>query len=187
MILTSCTQLLVSLRNADPTALTALECLQHSLGYGPRLLRLRRSVLWELTGPAGEDPAPLLARLRRGGEVWNPNKEAAQVRIPGQPASALGGAMFEGERYENFLAWDPERDLARGARALVPSEKGVWRLARGTLWSLLWQDEDQTARRRLSEQAVLCKGPREGLLVHPHLEDLRRITWDEPAPWLPAA
>ncbi len=187
MTMPSCTQILVSLRNADPTALTARECLQHSLGFGTRLASLRRSVLWEMHGPADEDPAPVLDRIRRTGEIWNPNKEAALVRLPGQPASALGGALMGGSGYEIFLAWDPERDLARRVRILLPSGGSGWRLARGTVWALLWQDEDASARRRLSEQAVLCRGPREGLLVHPHLEDFRRITQDEPVPWLPAA
>jgi hypothetical protein len=182
-----CTQILVTLRNADPTALTARECLQHSLGYGSRLLSLRRSVLWEMHGPAGEDPAPILDRIRRAGELWNPNKEAAQVRLPGEAASALGGALADGSDYEVFLAWDPERDLARRVGTLLPSGGKGWRLARGTVWALLWLDGEEEARRRLSDQAVLCRGPREGLLVHPHLEDCRGITRDEPVPWLPGA
>jgi hypothetical protein len=137
-------------------------------------------------GPTGSDPRPLIDRLRRSGEIWNPNKEAAHVRLPGRPASLLGGVFAEGSSFEIYLAWDPERDLARVVRTLLTWNEPGWRLTRGTLWGLLWRDEDPSARRRLSEQAVLCRGPREGLLVHPHLEDYRRITGQEPIPWLPA-
>jgi hypothetical protein len=183
----ACTQIFISLRNADPTAMTAMECLQHSLGYGDRLAAVRRSVLWEMYGPGGSNPAPVIERLRRVGEIWNPNKEAALVRLPGQPISGLEGPLEEETAFETLLAWDPQRDLARTVRTLLPSGYGGWRFARGTLWSLLWREEDPLIRRRLSEEAALCRGPREGLLIHPHLEDCRRITRDDPVPWLPGA
>jgi hypothetical protein len=181
-----CTQILVSLLNADPTALTAMGCLRHSLGYGERLIGLQRSVLWELNGPAGDEAAGAADLLRRGGEIWNPNKEGALIRYQGRPPSALGPRFQAGSPFDFWLAWDPERDLSHRIGALAAASKGKWRLARGTLWVLQWRDEDPEARRRLSEQAVVCRGPSEGLLVHPHLEDYRRINWDDPMPWLPA-
>lgn len=182
-----CTQILVTLRNADPTALTARECLQRSLGYGARLAGLGRSVLWELTGPSGSEAAALIDRLRRSGEIWNPNKETGLVRLPGESAGNLGQLFRQGEGRELFLAWDPERDIARQAGTLLGSKGKGWRLARGVLWILEWREEDPEIRSRLSEEAVLCRGARSGLLVHPHLQDYRRITGDDPPPWLPCS
>jgi hypothetical protein len=183
--LLACTQILVGLRNADPTALTARECLQHSLGYGERLAEVRRYTLWEMRGGEGVDPRPGVERLIRTGGIANPNKETTLVRLPGHPASCLGSLFEEGSEYEMFLSWDPERDLAPNLGTLLGSGEGAWQFARGTLWALRWRDEEPAARRRLSEEAVLCRGPRKGLLVHPHLEDYRRVLPEDPVPWLP--
>jgi hypothetical protein len=83
------------------------------------------------------------------------------------------------------LAWDPERDLDRRPAAIRAARARGWRLARGTVWGLSWECEDPVERQRLSEEAVLCQGPRQGLLVHPHLENHRRIDLRERPPWLP--
>jgi hypothetical protein len=179
------TQILVALRNADPTALTALGCLRDSMGFGVRLEGVRRCVLWELEGPGGVDPEEVLAVLRRAGELFNPNKEAAHVRRAGEQASALGTPAPGEGGWESYLAWNPDRDLDRLPPALSAFRGRGWRLARGVLWSLLWREGDAEERTRWSQQAVLCVGPRQGLLVHPHLEDYRRIEAGEPAPWLP--
>jgi hypothetical protein len=96
--------------------------------------------------------------------------------------------MASARRVEEVLtlAWDPERDLDRLPAALRPFRARGWRLARGTLWGLCWESEDPEERDRWSDEAVLCRGPHRGLLVHPQLEDLRRITLAEPPPWLPS-
>jgi hypothetical protein len=184
---TATTQILVVLRNADPTALTALSSLRRYLGFGDRLLDLRRRVLWELSGPREDSRDTILEALRRGGELWNPNKEMALVRAPGGPIADLGTPIPDGGRWESRLAWDPDRDLDRGVRALRPWRSRGWRLRRGTLWSLHWQEEDRDERGRLTERAAVCRGAREGLLVHPHLEDVRRIGSEDTVPWLPEA
>ena len=181
----SCTQILVALRNADPTALTALGSLQRSLGFGGRLSEVRRRVLWELHGPAGEDPEDVLRALSRAGELFNPNKEAAHVRRPGEAISSLAAPLPGDEGWESFLAWNPQRDPEEIPHALVGFRDDGWGLARGILWSLCWKDASAEERLRWSQDAVLCAGPRKGLLVHPHLEDYRRIVANDLPPWLP--
>jgi len=182
---TATTQILVVLRNADPTALTALASLRCSLGFGENLLDLRRRVLWELSGPTeGKEVGAILDALRRGGEMWNPNKERALVRAPGTPISELGSPLPDEDGWESWLAWDPTRDLDRWIRALRPWRARGFRIRRGTLWSLQWGEGDPLERRGLSERAVITRGAREGLLVHPHLEDARRIGSTDPIPWL---
>ncbi len=181
------TQILIVLRNADPAALTALASLRRYLGFGDRLSDLRRRVLWELSGPEGGPHDAAVEALRRGGELWNPNKERALVRAPGGPIADLGSPLPDEGRWESYLAWDPDRDLDRRARALGPWRDRGWRLRRGTLWSLQWQEDDLEERIRLTEAAVICHGAKEGLLVHPHLEDSRRIASRDLVPWLPVS
>jgi len=111
---TATTQILVVLRNADPTALTALSSLRRYLGFGDRLLDLRRRVLWELSGPREDSRDTILEALRRGGELWNPNKEMALVRAPGGPNADHGTPNPDGGRWEGRIAGDPERDNDRG-------------------------------------------------------------------------
>jgi hypothetical protein len=179
-----CTQILVGLRNADPTALTAEGALRGSLGFGKRIGRVERRILWELSGPESEGIEPVLLALRRGGELWNPNKESALIRNPGEEGP-LAGRTRQDEGTVWTLAWDPERDLDRSPLALRPFAERGWRLARGVLWGLSWTEGESSERLSWSEAAVVCSGPGRGLLVHPHLEDHRRIHPSDPAPWLP--
>jgi hypothetical protein len=183
--MTETTQILVGLRNADPVALTALGCLRRYLGFADDLLDLRRRVLWELSGPGGEDPSAVIDALRRGGELWNPNKEAARIRRSGEQESALGGTLAGEDGWESLLAWAPDRDLAHGARALAPHRPRGWSLARGTLWSLRWKEPDASSRWDRMRHAAVSAGRKDGLLVHPQLEDFRRITAGLAPPWLP--
>lgn len=183
--MSDCTQILVELKNADPTALTALGALQRSLGFGGRLVDLRRRVLWELHGPGGEDPEEILQALMRAGELWNPNKETAHVRRPGQSAQTLGRPVPGDGSWESFLAWDPERDLSVSPLALDRFRSRGWRLARGVLWSLSFEGATADTRDEWGLEAAICKGPKQGLLVHPHLEDFERVTASNDPPWLP--
>jgi hypothetical protein len=60
-----CAQILVGLKSADPTALTAEEAVRHLLGFDDRLLALERRVLHELTCvPAAPDPAAALENAK---------------------------------------------------------------------------------------------------------------------------
>lgn len=179
-----CTQILVSLKNADPSALTALACLQRSLGFTDRLRIVRRRVLWELRGPEPSQVGAILDALRTGGELWNPNKETACIRLPGEEADRL--APLEQHPEEVLaLAWDPDRDRRRLPGALRPYRARGWWLARGTLWALSWRGGGAREWLRWSEEAVVCHGPHSGLLVHPQLEDFRWIDRHQPPPWLP--
>ncbi|MBD3160972.1 MAG: hypothetical protein GF346_02305 [Candidatus Eisenbacteria bacterium] len=178
------TQILVTLRNADPTALTAEGALRDSLGFGDRLARVERRILWELGGPETGEIEPVLLALRRSGELWNPNKEAAAIRRSGEEAALRPPVPGEAAPLWT-LAWDPDRDLARTPLALRPHAPHGWRLARGVLWGLSWRKGSPDEQSAWTEEAVLCAGPRRGLLVHPHLEEHRRIRPDDPAPWLP--
>ena len=179
------TQILVRLRNADPAALTALTCLRRYLGCGEDLLDLRRRVLWELRGPDGEDPSEQIVALRRGGELWNPNKENAPIRRAGEEEARLGTPLPGEDGWESILAWDPDRDLEYIARSLAPYRARGWRLARGTLWSLRWRGEDGGERWERTQRAAISRGSKDGLLIHPQLEDWRRIAAGAVPPWLP--
>jgi hypothetical protein len=181
-----CTQILVALRHADPAALTAEAALQRSLGFEGRLRSVRRRILWELTGPEHEEPGRIIELLRLGGEVWNPNKEAARIRAPGEPSTHLMLPPENEGTWAMLLAWDPERDLRRTPAALRRHAERGWRLARGVLWALCWENTTAENCRLWSEQAALCRGPMQGLLIHPHLEDHRWIEGTEDPPWLPA-
>ena len=180
------TQIVVSLRNADPTALTALGCLAGPLGFGDSLLDLKRRVLWELTGPAGLDPRGLIADLSRAGELWNPNKESARIRMPGEGIDSWGSPVPGEEGWETFLAWDPDRDLQRRSRGLRRLGGEEWSLSRGTLWSLRLDIAQADRRRERAEEAVICRGAGHGLLVHPQLQDVLRIEADLAPPLLAA-
>jgi hypothetical protein len=179
-----CTQILVSLKNADPTALTALTCLQRYLGFGNALSVVRRRVLWELRGPGAPEAGGVLDGLRRSGDLWNPNKETACVRLPGEGADRLAPLRQHPEEIL-ALAWDPDRDRRRTPAVLRAHRSSDWWLARGTLWALSWREGDAREQLRWSEEAVVSRGPRQGLLVHPQLEDFRWIDLREPPPWLP--
>ena len=183
--MSACTQILVALRNADPTALTALGCLRDSLGFGALLGTVHRRVLWELQGPAGEETEELLAVLRRTGELFNPNKEVAHIRREGEGVASLGSPTPGEEGWESYLAWNPRRDLERLPPGLTGFRRRGWHLARGVLWSLRWTGGSAQERLRWGQEAVLCVGPRQGLLVHPHLEDHRRVVDTDLPPWLP--
>jgi hypothetical protein len=183
--MTETTQILVALRNADPAALTALSCLRRYLGFGDALSDLRRRVLWELSGPTGEDPGEIVEALRRGGELWNPNKEGARIRRSGELESLLGAPLPGDAGWESVLSWAPDRDLDHRARALAPYRARAWSLRRGTLWSLCWRDGTESTRWEWTERAVISAGRKEGLLVHPQLEDWRRIAAGLAPPWLP--
>ncbi|MDM7916725.1 MAG: hypothetical protein ACE15D_05315 [Candidatus Eisenbacteria bacterium] len=186
-----CTQILISLRNPDPIALTALGSLRRYLGFEERLLDLRRRILWEVHTPEGEDPAPWIESMRIAGELWNPNKEVAAIRRPGDPEGALGDPLPGSSGWTMVLAWDPERDLDRPSRGHARATtagrgRSERRLARGILWSLRWREGYQEVHlREFTREAVLCRGRGEGLLVHPHLEDHCEILGGESVPWLP--
>lgn len=178
------TQILISLRNADPTALTALSCLRRSMRMEGSVTRLQRRILWELSGPEGADPEVVIGGLRLGGELWNPNKEQARIRLHPEAVGRLHLAA-EGEgNWVHALAWSPERDLDRRPHALRVGQAAGWSLRRGTLWSLEVAGGDPEERRKLAGEAVLCSSVGKGLLVHPHLEDLRWIEGDPPRPWI---
>lgn len=179
------TQILVVLRNADPAALTALTCLRRYLGFGDTLIDLRRRILWELSGPQGEDPAGVIEALRRGGECWNPNKETARIRRRGEAESLLGAPLPGEDGWESVLSWAPDRDLVHGARALAPFRALGWNLRRGTLWSLCWRGGTEQARWEWTQRAAISAGREEGLLIHPQLEDWRRTPAGLAPPWLP--
>ncbi|MBM3286088.1 MAG: hypothetical protein FJY88_01875 [Candidatus Eisenbacteria bacterium] len=181
-------QILVTLRNADPTALTAKSCLQRWLGYGERLRDLRRGVLWELTASEEADVEGGLSLVRTSGELWNPNKEVATTRMPGaSDVELVPPGCDSPARWRFVLAWDPERDIDRPLRSLREARDRGMRLARGTLWALRWDALDEAEVDRLTIEAARCRGPREGLLVHPHLEDHRIVAATLAPPWLPRA
>jgi hypothetical protein len=115
-------QILVDLKSADPTALTALEAIRHLLGFEDRLASIRRRHLHELTvtvslgrteisghteqgalaGTAARKapdlPGLLSVYLERTVAFWNPNKHRAWVRIASADGSDSWEALSGGRR-----------------------------------------------------------------------------------------
>ncbi len=179
------TQIIVEHRNADPTALTALGCLQRHLGFSSRLASVERRMLWELVGPDETGTDDCVDRLRRSGAIWNPNKERASLRRSGESYGATGLPTSKEDPWSVFLAWNPDRDLDRCPQTFIPHYRMGWRLACGILWALRWTEGDPDVWSRWSREAVVCSGPDRGLLVHPHLQDFQRIDSSLEPPWLP--
>lgn len=188
-------QILLALKNSDPTALTAAEAIRHLLGFGDRLAEIRRRSLHELllrdSGSVGTAGLPdLLSRyLEHTFTFWNPNKQAAWVRIDGASEPDVSWEVLSGARrkpggfgrpdlsrpeYDHLLVWP------RGRREipadLLPALVG-WDVATAgdaELWSLRWCDEATADERRAWTRAVgATRSRREGLLCNPHAQDHR--------------
>jgi hypothetical protein len=49
---------------------------------------------------------------------------------------------------------------------------------------MLWSSADPAERLDLSMRAAICRSPKEGLLVHPHLETCRTVHTEDEPPWI---
>ncbi len=189
-------QLLIDLKNADPTALTAKEAIQTLLGFGDRLGEIRRRQFYEvlLESPEETDLDGMFSRYLEGTVVfWNPNKHRAWARLetgtwealPGarRRASAFGAPGLEDPGYDHILVW------TRGEEAtpadLVPHLAPARLVAcgRADLFSLRWVDAGPEDRVRFTEAVAVARSRGQGLLVNPHFQDHWILQGAVPAPF----
>jgi hypothetical protein len=200
-------QILVDLKSADPTALTAEEAIRNLLGFGPRLGALTRRHLYEIElclSPQPEEaaradlPDLLSVYLERTVVFWNPNKHRAWVRIQGGEApwealpgrrrwsGAFGRPDLADPDWDHVLLWSAE---GAGAPADMASALGDWEIRRflGTeIYSLRWTGEGRAAsteeRREWTRRVAVARSRREGLLVNPHYQKHRILAGAVPLP-----
>jgi hypothetical protein len=202
-------QILIAPKGADPTALTAEEAIRHLLGWGDRLISLRRRTLHEfrLHAPAGEAPVPLIdlaaVYLTHTLWLWNSNKHRAWIRLlpPGQRpetwevrpglglnAGGFGAPALEAGEYDHLLLWNQEMDAA--PEDLAAAWPG-WRTPgyrKGQLYTVQWQGMNQQSdRARWTEEVGPVTSRGAGLLVQPHFQDWRRFSGAVPIPAWSAA
>ena len=201
-------QVLLDLKNSDPTALTAAEAIRSLLGFGDRLAEIRRRSLYELVlqAPnAGEGGAALpdlvSSYLERTVVFWNPNKQRAWVRLDSFGSPAITWEVLSGARrnpgdfgrpdlslagYDHLLVWP------RGSRE-IPADLVValsgWHPAaagHGELWTLSWCEGATTEERGAWTRAVgAARSRREGLLCNPHAQNHRVFSGAVPMPAWP--
>jgi hypothetical protein len=197
-------QILVGLKSADPTALTAEEAVRHLLGFDDRLLELQRRVLHEVTCvPAAPDPAVALidrltAYLMGTLTLWNSNKHRCWVRLRppegpeeawevrmggGRTADAFGRPSLEDGGHDHLLVW------GRGGEPPPEDLAGAWKdwllqsYSRGDLYTLRWREtEDSADRARWTEAVGPVAARGRGLLVNPHAQDSLRFSAGVPIP-----
>jgi hypothetical protein len=198
-------QVLLDLKNSDPTALTAAEAIQNLLGFGDRLAEIRRRFLHELVlqPPDGGEgraalPGLLSTYFERTVVFWNPNKQRAWVRLepigsPDVTWEVLSGARRKpgdfGRPDLSRPEWDHLLVWPRGSREipadLLPALSG-WELAavgHGELWSLCWREGATAEERSAWTRAVgAARSRREGLLCNPHAQDHRVLSGAVPMP-----
>lgn len=192
-------QILIELKNPDPTGRTAEEAIRTLLGFGDRLVALRRREFHELvcrpkpgTDPATELLAPVLLRyLRTTAVLWNANKQRAWLRIEGAcddpgPWEVISGGSEQPGPFGDPNLEDPDLDhvmvWGRG-RETYPEEMeqalSGWSLpAAGSceLYTLRWKSESTQEERQAWTGAVSTARSRgSGLLVNPHCQDHRLL------------
>jgi hypothetical protein len=187
--MSSILQILVALKAADATALTAREAIQSLLGFGDDLLALHRFRLlesaWE--GSADERFAGDLERyLDRTVELWNPNRERCWVRLR-HDAGPLSFELHAGKGMRAGRFGEPDVSDAGLDHVLVsplepappvadfPANLGGMRRSgyrAGDLFTTRWRSSGAEPDRadRLHRIAEV-RSRHEGLLVHPEFQD----------------
>jgi hypothetical protein len=198
-------QVLLDLKNSDPTALTAAEAIRSLLGFGDRLVEIRRRSLHELVlgGPEQAEkraalPDLLSAYLEGTVVFWNPNKQRAWVRLAPAGSPEIAWEVMPGAKrkpadfgrpdlsrpdYDHLLVWP------RGSHA-VPADLlpalAEWEVAaagQGELWSLRWREGATAEERGAWTRAVgATHTRREGLLCNPHAQSHRVLSGAVPMP-----
>ena len=204
-------QLLLDLKNSDPTALTAAEAIRHLLGFGDRLVEIRRRSLHELVlGRAGarrsDGRCPTSCRLPRAdGGLLEPEQAARlgahRRRTPraGPGARPPGGGARQAGR---FGRPEPVRargtitcSSGRGAGATFPRTcPPALRLglagvrARANSGRCAGATGHRGRAQRLdARRSGQPARAREGLLFNPHAQDHRLFPGAVPVPLWAAA
>lgn len=198
-------QILVDLKGADPTAVSAFDALRQLLGFGDRLLQLKRRRLLELALDPRVLPSPeriretIGAYLHTTTDFWNPNKERAWVRCRRLEASDAPGFLVEKQgalsaapfgqpeatsaAWDHLLVWPREGRSAPADLAERMPAASLLGAGAALLYSVRWRD-DATAEERASWTEAIgeVRSRRQGFLVQPHFQDHRRYSGALPIP-----
>ncbi len=192
-------QILIELKNPDPTGRTAQEAIRTLLGFGDRLLELRRREFYELVcrpGPgtdAAADPlAPHLLRyLRRTVVLWNSNKQRAWLRLegvcdrpgpweilPGGPErpGPFGDPGLEDPDLDHVMVWGRGQEAIPGEMEHALPGWSVPAAGSCELYSLRWKaGSDPEERKAWTDAVATARSRGSGLLVNPHCQDHRLL------------
>lgn len=202
-------QVLIDLKSADPTALTAAEAIRHLLGFGDRLVSIRRRFLHEIVllppdpgpgAPGRSDADSLCAALSeyldRTVVFWNPNKHRAWIRLFGPGAaegaweanararhpSAFGLPALDEPAWDHVLLWNRGQGNAPADLRASLKPWSVAAYGNGELYSLQWGTESLDERADWTEQVAVARSRGQGLLVNPHYQDHRILQGTVPLP-----
>lgn len=194
-------QILITLKAADATALTAREAIQSLLGFGDDLVTLHRFRVIESTwsGEAGATfSADLEQYLDRSVEFWNPNRERCWARLcsGNEPVSRWEFTAGKGKRAGKFGEPDLEEAgqdqvLVASLGPAIPVADFPTRLGSanrvmyhgGELFTTRWRTSGTKEERmdRLHRIAEV-RSRHQGLLVHPEFQDRWLIAGPLPVP-----
>ncbi len=171
-------ELLVSLKTADTTALTAKNTLQHDLGYESVLLDLKREECWLIEVDAeSTDAAEKLGReFATVVKIFvNPNKHTYTLRVveEGVTEHSETEEAHEKPPYEIgiFVGYREDEKALIALRTLQDTYgygekvKGV---LRSTLWKLDINARSKDSARKIAEEITRTSGMSCGLLANPH-------------------
>ena len=188
-------ELLVSLKTADTTALTAKNTIQHDLGYESVLLDLKREECWLIDVDAeSADAAEKLGReFATVVKIFvNPNKHTYSLKVVEAGVSDSSASLRGAERGSNLnLTYSPfnkggesppyeigvlvgyredEKALIalRTLRDTYGYGERVKGILRSTLWKLVINAKSKDSARKIAEEITRTSGMSRGLLANPH-------------------
>jgi hypothetical protein len=158
-------------RLPDLPAITANHTIKHLMGYGDKLLEVRRADHYrlELAVEETKNALALAERMVNKTLVFiNPNKQIAKVVTPDKlntllpaPKSGFRVLALVNEREDNLAG-----NILSNLRDTLGFGE-VSNLTRGVLWFLLWSAPKEEAR-RLTEEVMITRSRKVGLLSNPH-------------------
>lgn len=202
-------QILIDLKAPDPAAMTARETVRGLLGFGERLVDLRRRKFYELSveGERSDLVDASHAYLVATFELWNPSRERAWARVEsgetgGDPdggdaslstswevaagarrASSFGIPSLDDPRYDHLLSWRAEGSDLPDDLTRGLSGRRILAAGSATLYSLRWADgASRTDRREWTSAVGPVRSRKRGLLVHPAAEHARQFSGAIPCP-----
>ena len=165
-------ELLVRLKTADTTALTAKNTLQKDMGYDGTLLDLVRKEYWLIELEAGSvDEAEKLGRefVTATKTLVNPNKHTYNLRVLGESGE---GTTRGNPHVIRALVSYREDEKAHVTRNILRDILGygdrVKNVKRGTLWELTIKADDEAGAKQIAEEIVVARSIESGLLANPH-------------------
>lgn len=172
-------QVWVRLRADDPEAVSALAVARGMDGGRDAPVSVRRFRLMELRG-ALPPRAELEALLARSIQFYNPQKEAAALRLGTEEAAPLEA----GERAVLVIERGGARRRA-AERWWAAVTGGKVEVREGVVWALAFAPG--TGAARAAARLAVLRDRRRGLFCNPHAEEHRLAGAAVPLPWLTRA